>query len=60
MTFKKINGLDGGRGEREANKYGVTSYPALVKIVGGSAELLIANSSKERSLKKIKEFMNKS
>tara|TARA_Y100000817_G_C16790594_1_gene514908 strand:+ start:44 stop:1108 length:1065 start_codon:yes stop_codon:yes gene_type:complete len=60
VTFKKINGRDGAQGEREANKYGVTSYPALVKVVGRSDELLIANNSKERSLKKIKEFMNKS
>ena len=56
VTFKKINGREN---RAKAIKYGVTSYPSIVKVVGGRAELLDANSAKDRDLEKIKKFLNK-
>ena len=57
VTFKKINGPEN---RDKTKQYGVTSYPSIVKVVGGRAKLLEANSAKDRSLKKIKKFLNKS
>ena len=54
VTFTKINGPEN---RDKVRKYGVTSYPALVKVVGGRDKLLKADSPEGRSLKKIKEFL---
>ena len=59
---KKLKGfdfdeIDGPKNRDMALKYGVTSYPALVKVVGQEDELFKANSKADRSFKKIEEFL---
>ena len=61
---KKLKGfdfdeIDGPKNREMALKYGVTSYPALVKVVGQEDELFKANSKADRSFKKIEEFLKR-
>ena len=61
---KKLKGfdfdeIDGPKNRDMALKYGVTSYPALVKVVGQKYELFKANSKADRTLEDIRSYLAK-
>ena len=61
---KKLKGfdfdeIDGLKNREKAREYGVTSYPALVKVVGKKFELFKANSKADRTLEDIRSYLAK-